>query len=78
MLSGPFLLNINKTQPKVNSKQQLQTFSTQIANNKTTSNINSWLCAYFMKLDISEKFIGKILHSSKQGLPQIEYKEIML
>ena len=29
-----------------------------------------------MKLDIFENFIGKILHPSKQSLPQIEYNEI--
>ena len=35
-------------------------------------------CVYFMKLDISENFIGKILHPSKQSLSQIEYNEIKL
>ena len=31
-----------------------------------------------MKLDISENFIGNILHPSKQSLSQIEYDEIKL
>ena len=31
-----------------------------------------------MKLDSSEKFLGKILHPSKQSLSQIEYNEIEL
>ena len=31
-----------------------------------------------MKLDISENFIGKILHPNKQSLSQIEYNEIKL
>ena len=35
-------------------------------------------CVYFMKLDIFENFIGKIHHSSKRSLSQIEYNEIKL
>ena len=31
---------------------------------------------YFMKLDLFENFISKILHPSKQSLSQIEYDEI--
>ena len=35
-------------------------------------------CVYFMKLNIFENFIGKIVHPSKQSLSQIEYNEIRL
>ena len=31
-----------------------------------------------MKLDILENFMGKMLHSSKHSLSQIEYNEIKL
>ena len=33
---------------------------------------------YFIKSDIFESFIGKILHPSKQSLSQVEYKEVKL
>ena len=33
---------------------------------------------HFMKLDIFENYIGKILHASQQSLSQIEYNEIKL
>ena len=42
------------------------------------SKILGLFCEYFMKLDISENIIGKILHPSKQSLSQIEYNEIKL
>ena len=35
-------------------------------------------CVYFMKFDIFENFIGKILYSIKQSLSQIKYNEIKL
>ena len=35
-------------------------------------------CVYFMKLDIFENFIGKILLPSNESLSQIEYNEIKL
>ena len=35
-------------------------------------------CVYFMKLDISENFIGKMLHPIKQSLSQIEHNEMKL
>ena len=63
----------------------------QIANNEITRNVNSQLCkkyvkhwnigifcVCFMKLDIFENVIGKILHPGKQSLSQVKYNEIKL
>ena len=62
----------------------------QIANNEITRNVNSELCkkyvkrnigifcVCFMKLDIFENVIGKILHPRKQSLSQVKYNEIKL
>ena len=62
----------------------------QIANNEITCNVNSQQCkkyvkrnleivlCIFQKLDIFAKFVGKILHPSRQSLSQIEYNETKL
>ena len=41
-----------KRNRKVNSREQLKTFSTQIANNEITRNINSQLCKKYLKRNI--------------------------
>ena len=85
-----FLKTYTKRNSKVNSRQKLKTFLTQIANNEITCNVNSQVykkyvskilelfCVYFIKLNIYENVIGKILHPSKQSLSQIEHNEIKL